>query len=159
MTWHRTSSDLTLWFRREPDTRDIRESTALGDPATNPIHQVARGSLRPEFSAPAVEAHPVDAPPIFPFVFIVIACGALMVFVSMGTRQSFGLFLQPISLDLGVGRETFSLAIAWYLKKRCMILLNTICVSNNLIWCISAISAWLLIYVRFENLHRMLVQF
>ena len=45
--------------------------------------------------------------------FIVIACGALMVFVSMGTRQSFGLFMQPISLDLGVGRETFSLAIAW----------------------------------------------
>ena len=45
--------------------------------------------------------------------FIVIACGALMVFVSMGTRQSFGLFLQPITFDLGVGRETFSLAIAW----------------------------------------------
>lgn len=36
-----------------------------------------------------------------------------MVFVSMGTRQSFGLFLQPITLDLAVGRETFSLAIAW----------------------------------------------
>jgi predicted MFS family arabinose efflux permease len=45
--------------------------------------------------------------------FIVIACGALMVFISMGTRQSFGLFLQPITLDLGVGRETFSLAMAW----------------------------------------------
>ena len=36
-----------------------------------------------------------------------------MVFISMGTRQSFGLFLQPITLDLGVGRETFSLAMAW----------------------------------------------
>ncbi len=45
--------------------------------------------------------------------FLVIACGALMVFISMGTRQSFGLFLQPITHDLGVGRETFSLAIAW----------------------------------------------
>jgi len=44
---------------------------------------------------------------------IVIACGALMVFISMGTRQSFGLFLQPITLDLSVGRETFSLAMAW----------------------------------------------
>ena len=44
---------------------------------------------------------------------MVIACGALMVFISMGTRQSFGLFLQPITLDLSVGRETFSLAIAW----------------------------------------------
>jgi len=45
--------------------------------------------------------------------FLVIACGAAMVFISMGTRQSLGLFLQPITLDLGVGRETFSLAIAW----------------------------------------------
>jgi predicted MFS family arabinose efflux permease len=44
---------------------------------------------------------------------LVIACGALMVFISMGTRQSFGLFLQPITLDLAVGRETFSLAMAW----------------------------------------------
>jgi predicted MFS family arabinose efflux permease len=43
---------------------------------------------------------------------MVIACGAVMVFISMGTRQSFGLFLQPITLDLSVGRETFSLAIA-----------------------------------------------
>ncbi|MCP4624963.1 MAG: MFS transporter [bacterium] len=45
--------------------------------------------------------------------FLVIACGAAMVFISMGTRQSFGLFLQPITFDLGVGRETFSLAMAW----------------------------------------------
>ena len=43
---------------------------------------------------------------------IVIACGAIMVFISMGTRQSFGLFLQPVTQDLGVGREVFSLAIA-----------------------------------------------
>ena len=45
--------------------------------------------------------------------FLVIACGAAMVFISMGTRQSFGLFLQPITLDLVLGRETFSLAMAW----------------------------------------------
>jgi carbon starvation protein len=46
--------------------------------------------LRPEFSAPAIEAHPVDAPPIFPFVFIVIACGAVSGFhglVSSGTTS------------------------------------------------------------------------
>ncbi len=44
---------------------------------------------------------------------IVIFCSALVVFVSMGIRQSFGLFLSPISQDLGIGREVFSLAIAW----------------------------------------------
>ena len=44
---------------------------------------------------------------------IVILCGTLIVFISMGIRPSLGLFLQPISDDLGLGRETFSLAMAW----------------------------------------------
>jgi carbon starvation protein len=44
--------------------------------------------LRPEFVAPAVDVAPEGAPPIFPFVFIVIACGAASGFhslVSSGT--------------------------------------------------------------------------
>lgn len=44
--------------------------------------------LRPEFAAPAVQLHPAGAPPLFPFVFIVIACGAISGFhglVSSGT--------------------------------------------------------------------------
>jgi carbon starvation protein len=44
--------------------------------------------LRPEFAAPAVQIHPEGAPPLFPFVFIVIACGAVSGFhglVSSGT--------------------------------------------------------------------------
>jgi carbon starvation protein len=44
--------------------------------------------LRPEFAAPMVDAHPVGAPPMYPFVFIVIACGAASGFhslVSSGT--------------------------------------------------------------------------
>jgi carbon starvation protein len=46
--------------------------------------------LRPEFVAPAVDASPAGAPPIFPFVFIVIACGAASGFhglVSSGTTS------------------------------------------------------------------------
>ena len=44
--------------------------------------------LSPEFVAPAVQTHPEGAPPLFPFVFIVIACGAISGFhglVSSGT--------------------------------------------------------------------------
>ena len=44
--------------------------------------------LRPDFVAPAVQIHPEGAPPLFPFVFIVIACGAISGFhglVSSGT--------------------------------------------------------------------------
>lgn len=44
--------------------------------------------------------------------FIVIACGAFMVLLSMGIRQSFGIFLRPITTDLVIGRESFSLAVA-----------------------------------------------
>jgi carbon starvation protein len=46
--------------------------------------------LRPEFAAPAINAQPADAPPLFPFVFIVIACGAISGFhglVSSGTTS------------------------------------------------------------------------
>lgn len=46
--------------------------------------------LSPQFAAPAIDTQPVDAPPIFPFVFIVIACGAISGFhglVSSGTTS------------------------------------------------------------------------
>lgn len=43
---------------------------------------------------------------------IIVLFSALAVLASMGLRQSFGLFLQPISDSLDLGREVFSLAIA-----------------------------------------------
>ena len=46
--------------------------------------------LAPSFAAPAINANPADAPPLFPFVFIVIACGAVSGFhglVSSGTTS------------------------------------------------------------------------
>ncbi len=39
--------------------------------------------------------------------------GALILLVSVGARQSYGLFLTPLSDKLGLGRESFSLAIAF----------------------------------------------
>ncbi|MFD2238677.1 MFS transporter [Aureimonas populi] len=44
--------------------------------------------------------------------WIVLACAATIVTIAMGIRQSSGLFLRPIELELGVGREAFGLAIA-----------------------------------------------
>ena len=43
---------------------------------------------------------------------IVLLCGGLVLSISLGVRHAFGLFLTPMSLDLGWGRETFALAIA-----------------------------------------------
>ena len=43
---------------------------------------------------------------------VVLACGSIILMLSLGTRQSFGLFLQPMSVDLGWGRETFAFALA-----------------------------------------------
>jgi carbon starvation protein len=39
--------------------------------------------LQPEFAAPAIRAHPEGAPSLFPFVFIIIACGAASGFHSL----------------------------------------------------------------------------
>lgn len=43
---------------------------------------------------------------------LVMICGGLALALAMGTRQSFGIFLQPMSLDLGWEREIFAFAIA-----------------------------------------------
>jgi MFS family permease len=41
-----------------------------------------------------------------------LACAGAILMLSIGTRQGFGLFLRPMSMDLGWGRETFAFAIA-----------------------------------------------
>jgi MFS family permease len=43
---------------------------------------------------------------------VILACGGLILMLALGIRQSFGLFLRPMSMDLGWGREAFSFAIA-----------------------------------------------
>src|SRR5690348_17030542 len=42
----------------------------------------------------------------------VILCGAVILTVALGVRHNFGLYLQPMTVDLGIGREVFSFAIA-----------------------------------------------
>lgn len=44
--------------------------------------------------------------------WIMILTGAIIVTLSMGVRQSFGLFLRPVGLDLGIDRQTFGFVIA-----------------------------------------------
>ena len=44
---------------------------------------------------------------------LVLVCGSLRLCLGFGIRSGFGLFLQPMSLDNGWGRETFSIAIAF----------------------------------------------
>jgi predicted MFS family arabinose efflux permease len=41
-----------------------------------------------------------------------IAAGAAIVTLAMGVRQSFGLFLTPLSIDLEIGRQAFGLTLA-----------------------------------------------
>ena len=43
---------------------------------------------------------------------VIVLAGGLVMFLALGIRQGFGLFLAPMSLDLGWGREDFALAIA-----------------------------------------------
>ena len=39
-------------------------------------------------------------------------CGFLVLTVGLGVRQSFGIFLKPVSAELHVGRELFSFGTA-----------------------------------------------
>jgi MFS family permease len=43
---------------------------------------------------------------------VVLVCGGIALTISLGVRHNFGLYLQPMTLDLGWNRETFSFAIA-----------------------------------------------
>jgi carbon starvation protein len=72
--------------------------------------------LRPEFASPVIDTHPAGAPPMYPFVFIVIACGAASGFhslVSSGTtakqldRESDA---RPIGYGAMIGESLLGLA-------------------------------------------------
>ena len=43
---------------------------------------------------------------------VILICGGIILTLSLGTRHTFGLYLQPMTLDLGWSRETFALALA-----------------------------------------------
>lgn len=43
---------------------------------------------------------------------VVIACAGFAMTIVLGVRHGFGLYLQPMTLDLGISRETFAFAIA-----------------------------------------------
>ena len=61
--------------------------------------------LRPEFASPVIDTHPAGAPPMYPFVFIVIACGAASGFhslVSSGTTAK-QLDREPQARPIGYG--------------------------------------------------------
>src|SRR6266702_7706878 len=51
------------------------------------------------------------APPQRNF-WIAVICGAAILTIGIGARQSFGIFQRPIAADLGVGRELWSFANA-----------------------------------------------
>src|ERR671912_1822741 len=42
----------------------------------------------------------------------IILCGGIILTIALGVRHNFGLYLQPMTTDLGIGREVFSFAIA-----------------------------------------------
>src|SRR5256885_2615033 len=60
-------------------------------------------------SVPASEA---AAKPQLRSFWIAVICGAVILTIGIGARQSFGIFQKPIAADLNVGRELWSFANA-----------------------------------------------
>src|SRR5262249_31755245 len=54
----------------------------------------------------------VDAKPPQRSFWIAVICGAVILTIGIGARQSFGIFQKPIAADLNVGRELWSFANA-----------------------------------------------
>ena len=45
-------------------------------------------------------------------VWWAVFCGVIIVLFAGGVRMSFGVFLRPLTIDLGVGREVFGFVVA-----------------------------------------------
>src|SRR3954464_11882316 len=43
---------------------------------------------------------------------VILTCGGIALTIALGVRHNFGLYLQPMTVDLGIGREVFSFALA-----------------------------------------------
>ena len=43
---------------------------------------------------------------------VILLCGCLISIFTFGPRSSFGFFLQPMTPELGLGRDVFALAVA-----------------------------------------------
>lgn len=43
---------------------------------------------------------------------VILFCGGMILTIALGVRHNFGLYLQPMTADLGIGREAFAFAIA-----------------------------------------------
>jgi predicted MFS family arabinose efflux permease len=43
---------------------------------------------------------------------VILICGGIALTIALGVRHNFGLYLQPMTVDLGIGREVFSFAMA-----------------------------------------------
>src|SRR5918999_2440224 len=66
------------------------------------VHRRAEGrAMRPMAAKPTPRA-----------VWLIVLAGATIAAIGMGLRQVMGLYLKPVTEQLGVGREAFGLAIA-----------------------------------------------
>ena len=54
----------------------------------------------------------MNAPATARTATLILVCGSIVVSLSLGIRHTFGLFMQPMTQDLGWSREAFSFAIA-----------------------------------------------
>src|SRR3954471_22847129 len=60
---------------------------------------------------PTVSTDDIAARPPRNF-WVPVLCGAVILTIGIGARQSFGIFQKPIAAELGVGRELWSFANA-----------------------------------------------
>jgi MFS family permease len=80
--------------------------------APNPLPRKEARPMATPTTAPSAANSAAPTRPAWQTPLVIMFCGALVFMLSAGTRQTFGLFLRPMSTDLGWGREVFALSVA-----------------------------------------------
>jgi hypothetical protein len=92
-----------LCCRLEPALQWARISAGSTDPESLG-HHVSNGFVASENVSNAAASWRTPT--------VVLVCGTIILTLALGVRQTFGLFLQPMSAELGWGRGPYSFTLA-----------------------------------------------
>src|SRR5262249_37261712 len=71
-----------------------------------------RGESPPSATMRSAMTNRSMEPPPWRMPVAVLLCGGIILTLALGTRHTFGLYLQPMTFDLGWSRQTFAIALA-----------------------------------------------
>lgn len=109
-----------LWSMKQPNGPERAASethdTDPSDAPANAVNALDTGGPRPELNPRAMAGGSIPRPAAqgvdMRLAYLALVLGGTIAALSFGIRSGFGLYLGPISLEFGYGREVFALSLA-----------------------------------------------